>query len=233
MHNVEITSDMLKNAGQYLGRLRQALDGFSHDGTKREHLWDMQNIHLITPYIQHIDDISIREFVQDVVNEFQQAVVPLQKELPRAVLQADFNDSNILIDPKSLKVIGVIDFGDMVYSCKVYDLAISMAYSMIKPLPNCSGTETAAAILQGYCQTNEISECERKILRICIASRLAISITLGALSIYKDPNNEYLKRHAQPGRNALRSFWTHDPPDVDSIFKNAIETGTSSKIETH
>mmetsp|Transcript_16551 Transcript_16551/g.18721 ORF Transcript_16551/g.18721 Transcript_16551/m.18721 type:complete len:388 (-) Transcript_16551:1884-3047(-) len=221
LHNMEITSDMLIDSGIYLAKLRECLNSFKHDGATREHLWDLASLPLIVSMVKYIDDVAVRAVVEDVIETYKNDVVPQQGLLAKGVLQSDFNDSNILMDPSTKKVCGVIDFGDMVHSSTIFDLAISMAYSMIKPIAGKKGYETASNLLEGYCKLQSLTALELKLLRTLVACRLAASITLGALSIHEDPTNEYLRRHAQPARNALIQFWSEDPKLVNETFAQA------------
>ena len=58
-------------------------------------------------------------------------------------------------------------------------------------------------------------------LRTCIAARMAMSVTLGYFAIAKDPENEYLKLHALPGRKALVEFWSKSKAEVNMKFREA------------
>lgn len=221
LHNMEISADMLIDSGLYLAKLRECLNSFKHDGATREHLWDLASLPLIVSMVQYIDDVEVRKVVEDVIESYKNDVAPQQGLLAKGVLQSDFNDSNILMDPNTKTVCGVIDFGDMVYSSTIFDLAISMAYSMIKPVAGKKGYETASNLLKGYCKLQCLTPLELKLLRTLVACRLAASITLGALSIHEDPTNEYLRRHAQPARNALIQFWSEDAKLVNETFAQA------------
>ena len=46
-------------------------------------------------------------------------------------LQADFNDANIILPGKPGGPLGVIDFGDIVHSWVVNDIAIAAAYATV------------------------------------------------------------------------------------------------------
>jgi len=71
-----------------------------------------------------------------------------------------------------------------------------------------------------------LEEAERDSLRTLIAARVATSVTLGAFSISKDPENEYLKLHAKPGRVALVNFWQKwGKEEVETRIDEAGEKG--------
>ncbi len=48
--------------------------------------------------------------------------------LPKGVLHNDANDHNVIVSQDGSEVVGVLDFGDMVYSCYIFELAITIAY---------------------------------------------------------------------------------------------------------
>lgn len=53
---------------------------------------------------------------------------PVSASLPQQVIQNDANDHNIVVDATGDKVAGIIDFGDMVRTSRVNELAICIAY---------------------------------------------------------------------------------------------------------
>jgi len=75
--------------------------------------------------------------------------LPKADSLRKGILQADFNDANIVLSSASSAssasgaaaaggaaggkktVTGVIDFGDIVHSYRINDVAIGMAYTMV------------------------------------------------------------------------------------------------------
>ena len=63
-----------------------------------------------------------------VLARFDQDVAPIIVELPHAVTQNDANDHNILVDKSGARVTGMLDFGDMCYTARVFELGIMVAY---------------------------------------------------------------------------------------------------------
>jgi Ser/Thr protein kinase RdoA (MazF antagonist) len=144
MVSADVNLTLLYKAGQYLGRVRQAMDGVDHPGFHREHFWDINSTSGILQFVHCIQDADARKVVEGVVAEFNAELAPLAKEtketledggacvqLRWGVLMADFNDANIIVNEDATDVSGVIDFGDSLYSCRVYDIAIGVAYAML------------------------------------------------------------------------------------------------------
>lgn len=221
------SAGLLEKAGEYLAQLSLALEQFDHPGVHRVHAWDLnQGTPLLRGFTQFIVGDDRRAMVQDVIETFDREIVPLIPSLRQGVLQADFNDANIIVTSDCSNVGGVIDFGDVVWSSRVNDLAIAMAYAMVSSYGKRSPITAAAAVLCGYHRISPIPENELALLRMLTASRLAISTTLGAYSQREDPHNEYLLLHAEPGWRALRMLWSTTPKDdVEAVFRAAVVEG--------
>ena len=160
--------------------------------------------------------------MKSVVKEFRSSVIPNDSILPRAVLHTDFNDANVLAShAKSGKISGVIDFGDSVRSWRVNDIAIAVAYLFVmlhrsKPPMKTDGfsskdsqnlaIEAMSYFMAGVTQVYELSALEVSLIPVLAACRLSISGTMGSYSFSLDPTNEYLKEHAEPAWNALRTI---------------------------
>ena len=115
------TPGLLQDLGRKLGQLSRALADFDHPGVHRDFYWDLANGNrIVTEYAPLIEDIELRELILKC--RFEPAI-----ELRRSVIHGDANDYNVIVDPQSMTVSGLIDFGDMVYSYTVGDLAIAVA----------------------------------------------------------------------------------------------------------
>jgi hypothetical protein len=57
-------------------------------------------------------------------------------------------------------------------------------------------------------------------LHTLIAVRLSTSIAIGAYSISKEPNNEYLKLHSQPAKEALKMLFSYPTDSSRMHVKN-------------
>ncbi len=216
MVSADVNLMLLYKAGKYLGKVRQSMDGLDHPGFHREHFWDINSTAGILRFVHCIQDEDARKVVRGVVTEFNEEIAPLAiaskqaledggtcVQLRWGVLMADFNDANIIVNEDETDVSGVIDFGDSVYSCRVYDIAIGVAYAMLGRYGKHSPIAAGSAMLKGFMSVYELTFLEKELLPLCIACRLATSATSGAYSLSQDPNNEYLKLHAVPALKAL------------------------------
>jgi len=177
------TSGLLHDLGRRLGQLAQALADFDHPAVHRDFHWDLANGNrVVNEFAPLIDNASLRELVLKCRYE------PPER-LRRSVIHGDANDYNLLVDPESMTVTGLIDFGDMVYSYTVGDLAIAIAYVILdKSDPHAA----AAEIVSGYRSEFELVENELEALWSLVRLRLAMSVCLAAHQLKQQPENKYL-----------------------------------------
>lgn len=113
-----------------------------------------------------------------------------------------------------------------VISWKILDLTIAMTYAMLSPFGKTKHSlAAAAAMLRGYCSICSLTDLERRHLRLLISCRLACSITWGAYSFKKNPDNKYILLHAKPALKALELIWGGgcDESSIEQLFNAASE----------
>jgi Ser/Thr protein kinase RdoA (MazF antagonist) len=87
------------------------------------------------------------------------------------------------------KVVGLIDFGDIVYSYTVGDLAIAVAYVV---LGKTDPYAAAAPVIEGYREEFELNTEELDALWPLVRLRLCMSVCIAAHQQAQQPENEYL-----------------------------------------
>ena len=173
------TPGLLRDLGEKLGQLTRALVDFDCPAVHRDFHWDLANGNrVINEYAALIEDADLRELVLKC--RFEPAT-----ELRRSVIHGDANDYNVLVDPESMTVSGLIDFGDMVYSYTVGDLAIALAYVVL-------GEGDPQDVIVGYTSEFGLLDHEREALWPLVRLRLAMSVCMAAYQIKQEPENEYL-----------------------------------------
>ena len=178
------SSGLLHDLGRKLGQVAQALADFDHPAVHRDFHWDLANGNrVVDEFASLIDNASLRELV------LKCRFVP-PEGLRRSVIHGDANDYNLLVDPQSMTVTGLIDFGDMVYSYTVGDLAIAIAYVILdKTDPHAA----AEQIVRGYRSEFALLDEELEALWPLVRLRLAMSVCLAAHQLRQQPDNKYLR----------------------------------------
>ena len=182
------STQLLRSLGRYMARLDVALEGFSHKAQDRYLYWDSKHaVNTIADGIELIANDD-RQQVADMLAAFESEVAPRLDALPAGVIHNDGNDYNILVD--SDQITGVLDFGDMVSSALVFEVANTAAYCMLdKSEPLC----VAADVVAGYHEVRPLTDDELAVLFASIRIRLAMSVAVAARQTKDEPDKDYLR----------------------------------------
>ncbi len=213
------------NLGKYLGNLDRALTSFDHPAIHRDFHWDVANaLDVVTKYKSQIINDELRILVEKLANEFKQNTLPLLSQLRQSTIHNDANDYNVIVGgndnlyTRNQQVIGLIDFGDLVHSYTVADLAIAIAYAILeKPDP----LATAVSLVQGYHQENPLSEDEITALYGLVCMRLCMSVCLAAHQTRQRPDDEYLSISQAAIHNTLPKLAEIHPRFAEATFRRA------------
>jgi Ser/Thr protein kinase RdoA (MazF antagonist) len=166
----EPTPSQLHAAGAMLGRLNLALASFEHPAAHRALAWDLRQLTLL------------RELATDatahVIDRFERSVAPQLDSLPQQVIHNDFHPANILVDDKDpAYVVGVLDFGDVVFGARVNDLGVALAYLA----PQGDLLTGVAPFIDGFQSVVPLVLEEKAILPDLVSARLVQRIVLSGL----------------------------------------------------
>lgn len=180
------SAELLYDLGRRLGQLSGALVGFDHPAAHRDFYWDLaKGAHILTDFGSRIKTDWLREMVLSYGKNLCLSV----EKLRRSVIHGDVNDYNVVVDEEKNEVVGLIDFGDMVYSYTVGDLAIAVAYVI---LGKADAFATAAPVIEGYRGEFELTKDELEALWSLVRLRLCMSVCIAAHQQAQQPQNEYL-----------------------------------------
>jgi 4-aminobutyrate aminotransferase-like enzyme/Ser/Thr protein kinase RdoA (MazF antagonist) len=224
--------ELLQDLGFKLGQVTEALRTFDHPAFHRNFHWDLANgLDIIQKYEALIQESELRQLIQQFRTQFEQHVTPLLPTLRRSVIYNDANDFNLLAgDGDNLyshnqNIVGLIDFGDMVYSYAISDLAVAIAYAILdKPDP----LAVAAQIVKGYHATCSITENELAVLFGLVTMRLCMSACIAADQQSRQPDNEYLGISQASIRTILPKLAIIHPNFAQAVFRESCGLPPSS-----
>ena len=168
--------------GSGMARLDAALQSFVHPAMHRTLQWDLRHADLAREHIGLLNGAQ-REQVEALFERWQAID---WGQLRSGVIHGDANDHNLLVEDG--RMVGLLDFGDMVHSAVVCDLAIALTYVMLgerEPL------RTAARVSRAYHQRYPLSLAEQRVLYPLILSRLATSVCYSAHNRARNPGDPY------------------------------------------
>ena len=198
--SVDISTDLMTDAGLLLGEFNQALSNFDHPAAHRSHRWNLAEAAQHVTSLELIQDPSERELVRWAFERFLEVESSLPG-LPHQVIHGDANRANFLV--KDGLIVGLVDYGDSCYNPRICDLAICLAYFMMDlddPF------EAASMITSGYTDVVELSEAELEVLLPLICGRLAVSICVATERKAIDPDNPNWYDSLEPSLELLEKL---------------------------
>lgn len=214
------TPAFLQGVGEVAGRVAAALDGFEDSDAEWTWGWDMKLVaETVRGKLDFIKDSGRRSLAARLADEYAEALSEAAvASLPHSVLHADLNDTNLLY--KGEEVVGILDFGDSIRSCTVFDPAIAAGYYSL-------GQEDPVAVLcevmRGYVRAAPRRPSEEEIAAYFQAARGRVLLSVAFSSEYSslEPDNEYLAHTAEPGWAVLEKLGAVDVPEVLAALRAA------------
>jgi len=212
------TPKLIKSFGRFLSSLDRDLlsTGDAYIASTKT-AWDLDNLLLNESYISCIDDPSDRKIV---AYYFLQWKTHVQKRLPGlrwSIIHNDANDWNVLTQNE--RVTGLIDFGDMVYSKLIYEVAIAAAYlGLNKEDP----VDAISTMVNAYHQNLALEIEEIDVLYYLIAARLCTSVIQSAKTKKEKPDNTYITVSEDGAWQMLKKWLTIHPLSATNEWRVAI-----------
>lgn len=206
LHN----KSLWQSLGQFIAQIDMGLSDFSHPGAYRYFDWDLAHGFAICQEKKHLLSSEQQNQVGYFLNLYQTQTMPLLAKCRQGVIHNDANDYNLLINDseRPSEISGLIDFGDMVYSQVINELAITCAYALMgQEAPITALTEIVSAYHREY----PLTDVELEVLFSLIALRLCVSVCNSAKAIKEQPDNEYLLISVKPAWQLLAKLQRENP----------------------
>ena len=195
---------LLASLGQTLAQMDAALVEFSHPAAHREFYWDLRNAAMAQKFAGLLPN-NRRSLVERFFAEWQMID---WNRLRFSIVHNDANDYNVLVRGSGRaqhRVTAILDYGDVVHSATVCNLAVALAYVMLdKPDP----IGAAARVVAAYHETYPLTEPEIDVLYTLAVTRLCCSVCYAARQTRDVPDNEYLNISNAPAWALLEKLST-------------------------
>jgi 4-aminobutyrate aminotransferase-like enzyme len=177
------SADLLRSLGRALAAMDRALESLDHPAAHRTFHWDLRHADQARAHMPLLPEAR-RELVAPIFDRWSRID---WSALPHSVIHGDANDYNVLVDAG--RVVSILDFGDMVWSATVCNLAIALAYAM---LDQQDPVAAAAHVVAGYRELRPLSVAELNALYTLAETRLAMSVCYCEWQRREAPANDYL-----------------------------------------
>ncbi len=171
--------------GSTLAKMDKHLADFVHPAAYRYTEWDLTQVLNSRENLKYIKNHEQRTMAAYFLLQYEMEVVPLLPQLRKAVIHNDANDYNVLAGDDT--VTGIIDFGDMVESHLINNLAVACTYAMFRQYDPLA---IAERVVGSYHQEYPLTSAELSVLYYLIGARLCKSVTTSALQ-RENSNNKH------------------------------------------
>jgi hydroxylysine kinase len=204
--------------GLTAAKVDRALSGFTHPAAGHELLWDLKHAAKLRAYVHMTEDPLHRDLASQALNRFDSIeLAPLRTQ----VIHNDLNPHNVLVWPETGSIAGVIDFGDMVQSPLVCDVAVACSYLFAE------GPEPIAPLcrfLAAYRSVLPLHQNELAALPVLIATRLAMTVIITNWRASQYPENrDYILRNQKSAVAGLLALAAVPLDQVNEQFQRAAQ----------
>jgi 4-aminobutyrate aminotransferase-like enzyme/Ser/Thr protein kinase RdoA (MazF antagonist) len=193
--DAEITHKTFRETGRFMGRLNVALSSFyHHSARKNDHPWDVSRCLRFQSLSDCIKEADGRAVLNSVFDRFRTSVKPRLDATRHQIIHHDAHPGNVLVDPLDPeKIVGLIDFGDMLYGPVVADLAVTVDVS-IAQFPDLQQVMNNVAL--GFDSAFALHEDEIDLVFDVVAVRAALTAVIAASWIEQDPDGpQYIESY--------------------------------------
>ncbi len=196
------TAAQRRAMGAVLARLDLALRDFTHPAATHDLLWNVSAAHRLIEKLDAIVDAPRRALAESFMTRFTDHVLPRLDSVRAQVIHNDYHLYNVLVTPDDHeRIVGIIDFGDMLHAPLVGEVATAAAFHMTgKDDP----FEGPAQFVGAYHETLPLTDIEQEIVADLMATRHLITVLISEWRAVRYPENRaYIMRHNPASWEAL------------------------------
>jgi hydroxylysine kinase len=193
LRSVRVDRELREALGTVLARLALALRDFDHPAADRELSWDVRHAGRMVAMLDELPEDDRRAELRADLIDFDRRTVPRLAELPAQIVHNDLSRDNAVLTAGG--EIAVIDFGDIVRTQRINDLAVAMADHLD------GGPEPFAPaldVLRGYLAVEPLTAEELALLYDLVRIREVTRIVGAEWRATRFPENRaYLARNVE------------------------------------
>lgn len=214
LHSAQSSADQSRSIASLGAALARALRGFDHPAADHDLLWDIKQASRLRILLPAIGDGSQRALVEARLDVFDTKIAPALPALRWQVVHNDLNPHNVLVEPGDhARVTGILDFGDMVRTPLICDVAVTASYQIDAADPLTSLVTFASA----WHAVDPLEQAELDLLFDLVATRMITTIAIAGWRAARYPENApYILRNVPRALAGLQAFESLSRTQVQS-----------------
>jgi Ser/Thr protein kinase RdoA (MazF antagonist) len=222
------TAAQRRAMGTLLAQLDHALQGFTHPAATHDLLWNVAAAHRLVDKLDGITDASRRALAGAFMRRFIDHVLPRLGSARAQVIHNDYHLYNVLVAPGDHeRIVGIIDFGDMLHAPLVGEVATAAAFHMTG---NPDPFEGPAQFVGAYHAALPLAAVEQEIVADLMATRHLITVLISEWRAARYPENRaYIMRHNPAAWEALAHLADMSRNDARDRLLTEARKGTANE----
>jgi hydroxylysine kinase len=213
------TDGLLADLGTTMGRCAAVLAGFDHPAADRDFQWEVRSARdVMAGALPDIDDGVRQALLGRVLDGLDDRLFPALAGLRTSVIHNDANDHNILVDERGERVVGLLDFGDLVRSVTAHEAAVAVAYAMFH---RADPTSVIGPLVGAFDGEHLLTDTELDALPDLVLARIGASVAIAARQGRLDPD-PYLRVSEASGWALLERLEAVGPVGLRAIVHEAV-----------
>jgi 4-aminobutyrate aminotransferase-like enzyme/aminoglycoside phosphotransferase (APT) family kinase protein len=219
-----------RSVGTLAARLSRALRGYDHPALHRAFPWDLAQLGELAPLVQDVEP-ELRPAIEAAFAALKDEVAIRISSLGKQAVHGDINHDNMVVDPDyPERIIGLFDFGDMIWGSRIFELAVAAAYQSFGADPTVAIAQMAAA----FHIVEPLEPNEMELLPHLVAARAAQSILMAKRFAALHPDNaDYLSGDSADMAETLKRLNAADPEEAVARIRNAcgVKVGRRTSVD--
>jgi Ser/Thr protein kinase RdoA (MazF antagonist) len=189
--------------GQAAAHLSLGLQGFSDPASRQDLQWDIRHAARLRPLLPDIA-ADLRLLCAQTLDIFEQTVLPHLPNCRWQVVHNDMNPHNLLTDPADpTRIAGILDFGDMVETPLICDMAVAASYQVDPDAP----LHSLQAFARAYHAILPLTPLEQTLFAHLTAARMLTTLAIASARAARYPDNApYILRNVPSASAGLRAL---------------------------
>ena len=221
------TAAQRRAMGTVLAQLDLALQGFTHPAASHDLLWNVSAAHRLADRLDAVPDAPRRVLAAAFMRRFTDHVLPRLDAVRSQVIHNDYHLYNVLVAPDDHdRVVGIIDFGDMLQAPLVGEVATAAAFHMTG---NADPFEGPAQFVGAWHATLPLTDIEQEIVADLMATRHLITALISEWRAARYPENRaYIMRHNPAAWEALSQMADLSRNEARDRLLTEVRQGTDN-----
>jgi hydroxylysine kinase len=217
LRSVTVDRKLREQVGRVLAHLALALRDFDHPTADRELSWDLRHAGRMGAMLDELPQSPHRSELRASLLAFEEQTVPRLIQLPAQVVHNDLSRDNAVLTTDG--EIAVIDFGDVVRTQRINDVAVAMADQLDE---SSEPFAPALDLLRGYLAVEPLQAGELDLIYDLVRTREITRVVGAEWRATRFPENRaYLARNVER-LTAVLAHLPEQPGDADTDRLEAL-----------